>query len=159
MSALTPLNLLQTIYSKMVVFPQAIKDDTEFVGSKGSTPVTVDTVISGVKAEAARAVFGIGSIDATIAAMNIFQSDDDSTYTEIAGLDFVTDTTAPGTNDDNKLYREVIDLRTKKRYLQAHLTAGNGAAGTYAVCWFDLMGQNEAPTTAAGAGFADSLSA
>lgn len=152
-------NILSTVYTKMCVFPQAIKDNADFVGGKDSTPVTVDTVISGVKAHFARGVVAVGATDITMAVMNVYESDDDSTYTEIAGLDFVNDTTPPAPGDDNTLWRALIDLRTKKRYLQWDLAAGNGTSGTYAVAWFDLLALNEAPNTAAEAGFADSLSA
>lgn len=145
-----------SIKTVQVIQPQAIKDDADFVGGKDATPVSVDTA----GWDYARVVYAIGSIDATIANMNVYDSDDDSTYTEIAGLDFVNDASAaPGASDDNTLYACFIDLRDKKRYLQLDLTAGNGAAGTFAVAHVDLFRASTHPNSASERGFGEELRA
>lgn len=152
-------NALQTIKTVMVVFPQAIKDNAEFVGSKDSTPLDVDTAENGVKWNAARVTFAIGATDVSVAEMNVFHSDDDSTYVEIAGLDFATDGTVPTATDDNKLFGCDIDLRDKKRYLRLDFKAGNGTTGTYGCAWIDLAEPTELPSSATERGYAQILSA
>lgn len=140
------------------VFPQAIKDNTEWVGSKDSTPVSIDTAPSGIKYNSAMVLWTIGATDVAIAEMNVFESDDDSTYTEIAGLDFITDGTAPSATADNTLYGSFIDLRDKKRYLRCDFKAGNGTVGSYGTVHFILADPTVTPTSDTARGLAASLS-
>lgn len=145
----------QTIKTVPVVFPAAIVDNDDFAGAKGdASPVSVDT--KGF--HEARVCFLLGATDITIAKMNVFESDDDTTYTEIPGLDFTDDSSAPGADDDNKLYICHIDLSAKrKRYLQLDFAAGDGTSGTYGVAWVDLFRGDEVPDTATERGAADEL--
>lgn len=138
-----------------LVQPQAIKDDALFVGSVGSTPAYCDC--SGWNS--ARVVFQIGSIDATIAKMNVYECDTSGgTYTEIAGADFVADTTSePGASDDNKIYSVYLDMRKQMRYLEVELQAGDGAAGTYATAFVILSDPDIAPNSASERGDAASI--
>lgn len=151
-------SVLQTIKTVGVIFPQALKNSgstADWVGGKDSTPVSVDTL----GFNSARVVFMLGAEAATLGNMNVYEADDDSTYTEIPGLDFIADASAdPGAGtDSNKLYACYIDLRDKKRYLQLDLSAGAG--DTYAVAWVDLYDADEVPSTDADRGIAESLSA
>lgn len=152
-------SVLQTLKFVGVVFPQAIKDNTEWVGSKDSTPLDVDTASGGIKFNSALVLWTIGATDIAVAEMNVFHSDDDSTYVEIAGLDFITDGTAPAATDDNKLFASDIDLRDKKRYLRLDFKAGDGTAGTYGCAHIVLADATEAPNSATERGFAAVLSA
>lgn len=148
-------NVIQNIRTVMLIQPQAIADNAEWVGSKGSTPVSIDTVYKGSKAHSARIVFAVGATDVAIAKLNIYESDDDTTYTEVDGVDFVNDTSvAPGATDDNKLYGWFLDLRQRKRYLRIEAQAGNGTTGTYAIAWCDLYHIGQGLRTAADRGFA-----
>jgi len=155
-SGLNPLGQIRTVF---LIDPQAIKDNADFVGGKDSTPATCDTCPDGIKYEAARGVVRFGSIDATIANMNWYESDDDSTYTEIAGLDWTADAAAvPGAGSDNLTFTSLIDLRDKKRYLQLDLTAGDGATGTYAIAFVDLARGAQVPATDTARNVSESLS-
>lgn len=149
-------NPAQITRKKVLIFPQVIADNALLVGSVGSTPVSLDTQLNGIKSRYVEIIVILGSIDATIAKMNVYESDDDSSYAEIAGLDWVADTSIePGANDDNKMYSWMIDLRgSRKRYYQVELQAGNGAAGTYATVIAIEHQLSEAPTTAAARGLA-----
>jgi len=139
----------QTIRTVVCIQPQAIKNNAEWVGSTGSTPVTVDTAASGVKYNSARVMFALGATDVTIAGMNVMESDDDLTYAEIPGLDFTTDGTAPSATDDNKTFAAFVDLRDKKRYMQLYAVAGNGTSGSYLCAWVDLFDATETPANTA----------
>lgn len=139
-----------------MVMPQAIKDNAEFVGSDGSTPLDVDTAPNGVKFNSAMVVVLLGASDIAIAAMKVYTSDDDSTYAEY--LDFDTDGTLPSATGDNQFYAFDLDLRKTKRYLRILLTAGNGTAGTYAVAFTILGDPTELPSTDAERGLAEAVS-
>lgn len=147
------MNNLQTTKRVGIVFPQAITDDAAFTGATGATPVSVDTKDW---SEAAITVM-LGATDIAVAAFKVTESDDDSTYTDVPGLDWSSDSTLPTSDDDNKLFTAFIDLKNRKRYLQLTLTAGNGSAGTFAVAWAELAKGDTHPSSAAGRGLADEL--
>jgi len=150
-------NIAQTIKKVGMIFPQAIKNNTEWVGSKGSTPVSVDTAASGVKAHYATITFMVGETDIAVATLKVWHSDDDSTYAEM--VDFGTNGTKPSATDDNGLFGFDIDLRGKRRYLQIEAIAGNGTNGTYAAALCDLFLLNEAPSSDAERGYAQTVKA
>lgn len=148
-------NAAKNTYRKCLVWPQAIKDDTLFVGSVGSTPAYIDCKGWNY----AKVTFGIGSIDATIALMNVYECDTSGgTYAEIDGADFVNDTTSePTSSDDNKLYCVYLDLRKRKRFLEVEFKAGDGAAGTYAWADIELFDPDVAPNSASERGEAAAI--
>lgn len=144
---------IQSIKRVGIVFPQAIVDNTDYVGSSGSTPVSVDTKDYSVAAITVM----LGATDIALAAFKVTESDDDSTYTDVPGLDWSSDSSLPSATDDNGIFTAFIDLTARKRYLQLTLTAGNGASGTFAVAWADLAKGDTHPTTATARGLTGQL--
>lgn len=138
-----------------IIAPQAIKDNTEFVGSKGSTPASVDS--KGFGYLTIYAMFG--AMDIAMATMKLWESDDDSTYANIAAGNFATlPATLPSATDDNHVFAWHIPLTgPRKRYFQVEMIPGDGAAGTYAAAWAVLSRACEAPDTAAERGLTQEL--
>lgn len=103
--------------------PAVIKDDAAF------TTVGVDTTGYNY----ATFIFTLGSIDATMAVLNIGESDTDGSYSAITGLNWGTSPASlPGASDDNKIIVACIDLTNgRKKWLKPSATAGDGALGTY----------------------------
>lgn len=135
-----------------VVRSQAIKDNASFVGSLDSTPVSIDT--KGWKQ--LDIYVDIGATDKALAEMDVHESDDDSTFTAITGADYVTLTQEPSATDDNKCFRWSIKLgQSRKRYFRVELTAGNGTAGTYAVCFAFLSDPEIVPNSNSERGLED----
>lgn len=146
---------LQKLRLAGMVSPQAIKDNTEFVGSKGSTPRTVDTVLNGIKANSAMVVVYLGATDIAMATMKVYDSPDNSTYTAL--VNFATDGTLPSATDDNGFFAFYLDLRNADRYLQIELIPGNGTAGTFAVAFAILGDIVQAPSNDTERGLVDSV--
>lgn len=149
-------SVLQDLKWVGVVFPQAIKDNTEYVGSKGSTPVSVDT-----KGWSECAfVITTGATDIAHATLKIWESDDDSTYTAITGLNWATSPlTLPSATDDNTMVAGFIELGgNRKRYLQVELIPGDGTTGAYATVHAVLARAVEAPNSASERGLSQSAS-
>ncbi len=143
-------NIFQGIRPVGVIFPQAIKDNAEWVGSAGSTPVNIDTRPGGVKFNSARVMFMVGATDVTVATLKIQESDSESSgYADVVDLKGASGFVggAPGPSDDNKFFAVVLDLRKRKRYLRVSAVAGNGTTGTYMACWVDLGDPTEVPDT------------
>lgn len=130
-----------------IIRPQAIKDNTEFVGSKGSTPVSVDA--RGFGFLAIKVLFG--AMDIAVATMKLYYSNDDSTYTELTAGNFATSpATLPSATADNLLFAWYVNLvKYPYRYWQIELIPGDGSAGSYAVAWADLSRPQISPSTAA----------
>lgn len=146
---------LQKLRFAGMVSPQAIKDNTEYVGSKGSTPRTVDTVLNGIKANSAIVVVHVGATDIAMATMKVYDSPDDSTYTAL--VDFDTDGTLPSATDDNGFFAFYLDLRNADRYIQIELIPGNGTAGTYAVAFAILGDLAQSPDNDTERGLVDAV--
>lgn len=130
--------------------PAAIVDNAAF------TTAIVDT--RGFRA--LRIIVLLGALDIALAALKLRESDaDDMTgAVDVDGADFSVDGTLPAATDDNKAVAIFVNLNGRKRYLDLTLTGGDGTAGTYAVAWADLYRTAEAPSDAAGRGFAQELS-
>lgn len=118
----------------VVINPQAIKDNTDFVGAYGdSNPVTVDTLgYNRVRFE-----YHFGATDIAMAEMGLFASDtatasgaDDTDFTEQTGLAF---SVLPSATDDGEIWVVDVDLRGRdpRRYWACGAKAGNGTAGTF----------------------------
>ena len=136
-----------------VVFPQAIKDDTDWVGTTASTPVVVDT------AGFNYAVFTwiVGATDFAQASLIVVSDDDSALGSTTARYTFgATGKMAlPTANDDNKVWKVFIDLRGKQRYWAITAKAGNGSTGAYGVGYFELFrASSEVPNTATERGLA-----
>lgn len=136
--------------------PAAIVDNASF------TTAIVDT--QGFRL--ARFVVYLGATDIAVAAFKVQESDDSgmSGAADVTGAVFGTSnndtgsaSTLPSATDDNKFFTVEIDLRGRKRYLDLVLTAGDGAAGTFAAAWCELYRGENTPTTAAQKGVSQNL--
>jgi hypothetical protein len=134
-----------------LIHPAAIYDDAS------ATSQVVDT--KGY--DWARVVFYLGATDIAMAALYLQESDDNSTNTNISGTVFGTDalitgstSALPSSTADNTFQIVELDLRKRKRYLQAVATAGNGSSGTYLTAWIELHRGEALAATAAQAGAA-----
>jgi hypothetical protein len=142
-------NPLETIKTVWVCEPQAIKDNAEFVGSSGSTPVTIDTLgFSRMKV-----VCRVGATDIAMAELKLTGSDvAGSGYADITGATF---SPLPSATDDNKSFAIFVKLDgTLPRYYRVTATAGNGSVGTFAVVYADLARGDSTPSTATERGHA-----
>lgn len=100
----------------------------------------------------------LGALDIAVAAMKVRESDDDSSYADVTGLDFsVSPATLPAATADNNLYAFHVDLRGRKRYLDLSLTGGDGTSGSYFAVFAILSKAEEAPNSASERGFAAEL--
>lgn len=137
----------------MIIQPQIIADNAEWVGSKGSTPVTIDT--KGYKY--LDIYFAVGAIDADMVELEIWDcATSNGTFAKVdAGEYGATGLTALPTaaTGDNDLYVWHIDPMNVKRYIQVLAKAGNGDAGTYACCWAVQSRPEISPNSATERGF------
>lgn len=137
----------QTTKIVAVTNPVAIVDDASWVTTE------VDTL----GYEYATMYVMLGASDIAMAAFAVTESDTSgSGHTNITDAIFGTSTNTagstsslPSATDDGKIFAVEIDLKARKRYLDLTLTAGNGAAGTFAVAWCVLSRGKQSPNTAA----------
>jgi len=139
------MNPLQNIKTVPLIRPGAIVDDASW------TSQVIDTL----GYDYATVIFQFGAMDIEMAALYVQESDDNSSYTNVAGTIFGTSNTIAGTTsalpintDDNLVERVDIDLRGKKRYLKCVATGGNGSAGTYLNAMVLLSRAEQVGTTA-----------
>lgn len=114
--------------------PGAIKDNAAW------TTAEVDSVDSSLgKASYLEFWVYLGATDIAMAAFKLQESDTSgSGFADVSGADFsVSPATLPSATDDDKAYLITVDLRnpSRKRYYDLSITAGDGAAGTYAAAW------------------------
>lgn len=141
----------QTTKIVPIISPQAIKDNVEFVGSKGSTPVQVDTL--GFDYAVIRLM--LGATDIAMATVKLWECDTlGGTYTAVSGGAF---TTLPSATDDNLVFAWLVNLANRKRYLEIEVIPGDGTTGSYAVAWAELSRAEQMPSTAALRGHAGEL--
>ena len=137
---------LQECKVTRVIDPAAIKDNaswtTEEIDTKGF--------------DYAQIYVYLGASDIAVAALKVQESAaSGSGFADVTGLIFGTSTntagstsTLPSATDDSKFFVFDIDLRPRQRYLDLVATAGDGAAGTYAVAWVVLSRAGETPMSA-----------
>lgn len=130
--------------------PVAIKDNAAFttaaIDTKGYDQLTV--------------IVALGATDIALAACKMQESEasDMTGAVDISGLDYnVSPATLPSATDDNNLFAFHIDLRGRKRYLDLVLTAGDGAAGTFATALAILSKPEVSPSSASDRGFTQEL--
>jgi len=107
----------------------------------------------------------LGATDIACTAAKITESDTSGTsHADVTGLVFGTSTnvagstsTLPSATDDDKFFEFQIDLRYRKRYLDATITVGDGTAGGYYVVWAELSRAKEPPFTATERGISQIL--
>ena len=135
------------IKTVQIVAPQVVSDNAELVGSKGSTPISVD--VRGFGFMAIKVMFG--AMDIAMATMKLYYSDDNSTFTSLAAGNYATSpATLPASTADNLIFAWYVNLvKYPYRYWQVELISGNGAVGTYVAVWADLSRPSISPSTAA----------
>ena len=102
----------------------------------------------------------LGATDIALAVCKMQESDDNSTWTDITGLDFsVSPNTLPSATDDNHLFAWDIDLRGRKRYLRPAITVGNGSTGAFVCVIAELHRPEQNPSTPAGRGLTANVAA
>lgn len=126
------MNIMQGVRAVNFCPPTAIKDNAVFVTN------AIDTAGFGKVA----IYVSLGTIDATMAVLKVRESDasDMSNPSDVTGLVYGTsinpDTNAtsalPTSADGGKVYAFFVSLQGRKRYLDVDITAGDGAAGTFA---------------------------
>lgn len=112
----------------------------------GATTTTVDSVQLGVKADwcALYVVTGIVSTTVTAGNCKLQESDDNSSFADIAGA---TAGAITASTDNGKVYCFQLDMRKRKRYIKLVLTGSS--TGLIATSWAELSRQKEAPFSAA----------
>lgn len=102
-------------------------------------------------------VLMIGATDIGVTAMILTDSDTaGSGHANIAASNFDGQTNAvgdtavlPSATNDNKFFIWSLDLRKRKRYIDATITVGDGTAGGYYAVFAQLSNAKEAPVTEA----------
>lgn len=128
--------------------PVAIKDNASYTTTSVDTKGYDWCVLA----------IALGATDIAMAALKLQDSDDDSTYGDVDGLNFgdtadldIAGAAAalPSATDDNKIFLMEVDCRKRKRYLDLVATAGDGAAGMF-LAVIAILGNGEiSPVTAA----------
>ena len=98
----------------------------------------------------------IGATDVGFTTFKLQESDDNSTFTDIAGADYsISPLVLPASTNSNTLWEWQVDLRgTRKRYLRPALTIGNGTSGAFVSAQVELFRAEQAPYTATNEGLA-----
>lgn len=138
-----------------VVFPQAIKDNTAWVGTTASSPVVIDTAGYNYM----RVVWMSGATDIAQTSLIIVSDDDSALGSTTARYTFGSGSNMalPTATDDNKFWDLGIDLtKNTERYWGITAAAGNGTVGAYGVCWVELYRGDEVPISDTQRGLADS---
>jgi len=107
----------------------------------------------------------IGDLDIALSALKLTESDaTGSGHVDISGTVIGTDANIAGTtsslpaaDDDNKMWLFQLDLRKRKRFIDAVITVGDGTTGAYVVVFARLSRGEIAPLTAAQAGVEEIL--
>lgn len=131
------MNPVDATKAIVLVQPQAIVDNAEWVGSKGSTPVTVDTAGWG----RVDILACLGANDIAVAELEVWEcATSGGTYTLVDGAEFGATGLAalPSATDDNKIFHFGIDTQKTKRYIQLFAKNGDGTSGGY-VCAVALL--------------------
>ncbi len=112
-----------------------------------------------------RVVVILGATDIGLTAVTLTESDTaGSGHANITGCIWGTSaniagstSTLPSATDDNGIFLFEVDLRGRKRYIDATVTVDDGTVGGYVTVLSILSEDDTAPTTAAGLGAAEVL--
>jgi hypothetical protein len=138
-----------------IVPPQAIKDDTDWVGTTASTPRIIDTAGFAYM----KLVWALGASDIDQASLIVVSDDDSALGSATTRYTFggTGKMALPTATDDNKFWDLGIDLNgNPERYWGVTAKAGNGSTGAYAVCWVELYRGDEVPISDTQRNIADS---
>lgn len=123
--------------------PAAIVDDASL------TTTEIDTI----GYDYLKLIVIVGATDIALTALTVTESD-----TAGSGHAAISDLTASGTTgdsrlpqatDDNGFFCSFIDLKGRKRYIDATITVGNGTAGAFVTVIYILSRAKTSPLTAA----------
>lgn len=138
---------LQDIKIVKLTSPAAIVDNNPFVTD----------IIDTKGWDEALFIFQFGAMDIAMAALKLTESEDSgmSGATDISGADFsVAPATLPSDTADDTCFAVHVKLGgSRKRYIDATATGGNGTAGTYMSGIVILAKGETSPGSAAGRGF------
>ena len=102
----------------------------------------------------------LGATDIALTALKLQESDDDSHYSDVPGLDYsVSPAALPSAASDNQIFSFDVDLRGRKRYLKPVITVGAGTSGAFVTVLADLGRAAHTPHDAATRGLAATVSA
>src|SRR5260221_3099074 len=74
----------------------------------------------------------LGATDIGLTVLKLQESDDNSTFTDIPGLDYsIAPPTLPTTAQAGKIFAFDVDLKARKRYLKPIITVGAGTTGAF----------------------------
>jgi hypothetical protein len=137
---------LQQTKKVQLIWPQARLNNTAI------TSASVDR--KGFNYAAIRVAIGATDIGFTI--FKLQESDDNTTFTDIAGADFsVSPLSLPASGATDTLWEWQVDLRgSRKRYLKPALTVGNGTSGAFVSVTAELSRAEQAPANATAEGLA-----
>jgi hypothetical protein len=92
----------------------------------------------------------LGATDVALTTLKLQESDDNSTFTDIAGADFsVSPLSLPTNASTDTLWEWQVDLRgSRKRYLRPAITVGNGSLGAFVSVTAELSRAEQAPYNA-----------
>ena len=98
----------------------------------------------------------IGATDVGLTTLKLQESDDNATFTDVAGADYsVAPLALPTNSATNTLWEWQVDLRgSRKRYLRPAITIGNGALGAFVAAEAELFRAEQAPFNATSEGLA-----
>jgi hypothetical protein len=99
----------------------------------------------------------LGATDIGLTAFKLQESDDNSTWTDVAGGDFSISGTLPASTNSNTQWAWDINLLGRKRYLRPAITVGNGTSGAFLTAKFKLFRAEQTPYNAAGRNLAGVL--
>jgi hypothetical protein len=96
----------------------------------------------------------IGATDIAFTTFKLQESDDNTTFTDVAGADFsVSPLALPTSSATNTLWEWQVDLRgSRKRYLKPAITVGNGTSGAFVSATAELSRAEQAPATSTAQG-------
>lgn len=111
--------------------------------------------------DAAMILVGVGATDIDAVALTITESDSagsgHAAITEFTSSGATGDGRLPQDDDDNSIFAFHLDLRNRKRYLDATITSGDGTAGTFWTAITILYRAADGPLTSTQMGLASLL--
>lgn len=138
---------------------QLLVDDAYFAGSHQHG--SINTAADGLGFHYASIYFQLGATDIAVAELSLYESDDDSTYTQITTpvtTNYATSpNTLPSATADGTCVAWFIDLRNRKRYIRVNAKGGNGSVGAYAYSFALLWNADETPSTVTKRGLAQQI--
>jgi len=150
---------VETAKSKLVI----VTSPTAIVDAASWTTNIIDTL----GFEFCEIFVMLGATDIGLTVCKIKESDTSGgAYTDVTGLVYGTSnndtgvaSALPSATDDNSIFGFEIDLRPRKRFIDATLTGGDGVLGSYVAAWAVLSRAHAVPMSGSDRGLAQLLRA